>query len=113
MVFYQKIEQVGALFFEPRVNVLAVECLQDGAERAMEALVLFLPEDRRGTELLTEPPDDALGFFLRNRLHLSLMDRRGGDSLMVVIVEEVEGVGIIRHHPKQGLGLVGSHLMAV
>jgi len=40
---------MGALFFETRVDVLPVEGLEDRIKGALEAFVLFLPEDRGGS----------------------------------------------------------------
>jgi hypothetical protein len=49
VVLDQKIEEMGGLFFEAGIDVLPVESLQDRVERALQAVVLLLPEDSRAS----------------------------------------------------------------
>ena len=76
-------------------------------------LVLLDAEERGVPELVPQPADDARGLLVAQHVDGLARDVGHPDALMVVVVEEIQGLAVLAEHPQQRLGFVSREVLAV
>jgi len=95
---------------EAGVQILAAECLHDGAGRAVEPLVLLDAEQVRRVEARAQVIDDAQRLVVAERMGDRAGSSRLCHPLMVVVVEETKRLAVVADHREQRLGLVAGEI---
>lgn len=98
MVLCDKIQKVGGLFLRGGINVLSAKSLVNGADAALERLVLFVPKEvarvaklHRVYYLAGLLVSDAVGVLSAAGLFY---------ARVVVVVQQVKGAGVLLYHGK-------------
>lgn len=104
VIFNQEVEQIGGLLFDAGIEIPSAEGLHDCPEGAFHAVVL-LPSEEIGTaKFFSQAVHHAPGLVVAEGFDRPRRCGAHANTLMVVVVQEIEGKGIIGHDGKQGLG---------
>ena len=103
VVLGDKVEQHGCLLFHTRIQLLATEGLIDLTDTALEGVVLLVTEERTATKFVTQGFDGFHGVLVGGMKLVLLSSLTNIQSLVVVIIEGVESVGVIHDNIKQCL----------
>ena len=106
VVLCDKIQEHGGFLFYAGIELFAAEGLVYLSDAALERVVLLVAEQHGAAKLLAKATNlfhsilvgGVEGFFF-----CGLLD---GQALVVVVVERVEGVGVVRHHFEEGIRFV-------
>ena len=95
------------LLFEAGIDVHAIVGLHHRGERTAQAGVLLAAEKLRATEGRPQLRHNGHGFLVIYAARLAPPHAAKPHPLVIVVIEDVQGAGVIRDHAQQRLGLVG------
>lgn len=110
VVLRQEVQKVGSFSLEARIQVPAAEGLHDGSERTLEAVVLLAAEEVRTAELRAQALYGIQRFLVGNPGRRPIPHLNCSNSLVIRVVQQIQGVGVIGHDGKQYAGLVAGYI---
>jgi hypothetical protein len=111
VILDEKIKEVRGLLLPARIEVFAVECLHHRAQRYAQALIFFPSEQIRSAKFAAQLPDDGHRLIVVNAPGFLRFQAGDGNPLVIVIIQQIEGEGIVRNHAKKRTGLVRCHVV--
>ena len=81
------------------------------AQRSAQALILFPSEKIRSAEFTAKLPGDGHRLIIVNAPGFLRFQAGDGNPLVIVIIQQIEGEGILRHHLEESPGLVRRHVV--
>ena len=90
-------------FLDTGVEFLATECLVDLSDAAFERVVLLVAEERTASELIPQRLDSFHGILIGGMELVFLGGFCQTQTLVVVVVKGVKGIGVIHHNVEQSL----------
>ena len=107
MVLSNEVEQHGGFFFHTGVEVHATKSLIDLPDGALERVVLLVAEERGVTKLLFQHIDFLHSVLVGGMKALLAGGLADAQSLIVVVVEGVERIGVVDDDLEECIALVG------